>query len=123
MSYLKSFIIGSSLPTVLMFYFLFFSIPDSIKNYSNEQYALVAPLYFGFMNMLSLFVGNLIGLKLRSRLLMISIISIIYILASVKLNNVYKFENTFQWISYGTIIVIFHLMAYNVIIYSLEEYM
>lgn len=118
--YLQSFIVGSSLPVSLMFYFLFFSVPQNKKAYTNEQYAMVAPLYFGFMNMLSLFIGNFLGLQLKGRLLITSIISIIYVLSLVRLNSIYKFTDL-QWVVYALTIIVFHLMTYNVIIYGIES--
>jgi hypothetical protein len=121
MEYIRSFVIGSSIPVVLIFYLVFFSIPIGIKKYTNEQYAIVAPVYFGLMNMTSLFVANLLGLSLRSRLLITSIVSIIYVLTFVKLNNLYVFTNNFQLVAYVSTIIIFHLMTFNVIIFGLEQ--
>lgn len=118
--YLKSFIIGSSLPVYLHFYLKVMSIDNNIKNFSYENYTIVAPLYLGLMNTLSLFIGNQLGWNVRKRLFYTSIISAIIVCIFARLTNSYNIEGK-EWLIYYIQIMIRHLLTYNIIIYLLEQ--
>ena len=118
MSYLKSFVIGSSYITLLPFLTTVIRLENI--NYTYGSYSLIAPLYLGLMNMLSLYLSKKLDLTLRKRMLMIGIISpLIVILISYMLKT-YNFEG-YEWIIYGIRLVIKHLMVYNIIMYLLEK--
>jgi hypothetical protein len=54
--YLKSFIIGSSFPSFIL-YFLAVRVAKN-KNYRFEDYAFIGPLSLGVNNMLSLYIAK-----------------------------------------------------------------
>lgn len=120
MNYLKSFVIGSSWGAVIMFYATVFNINTNIRNYSDKQYAMIAPLYLGIMNMASLYLAQMFNLSLQQRLFLISIISIILVISFAKLTNVYNFT-TNEWKTYYIGVVVHYLIVFNIIIYGLER--
>jgi hypothetical protein len=117
--YIRSFIIGTSLITVLPFYYS--TRITTYKTYKYENYILIAPLWFAIMNVLSLYIGSLFNLSLRNRLLLISIISPIIVITIAKLSNSYTFKDYRQWLYYGLRIILMHFFTYNVTIYLLES--
>ena len=58
MKYLKDFVLGSS---YLVFLPYFYSVHNSqsTKNYSYYEYTLVAPVWFGIWNIISLIIASL----------------------------------------------------------------
>ena len=54
MKYLKEFVIGSSLPVVIIFLYGFYNFKKD--NYSYFDYSLLAPLWFGIWNIISLII-------------------------------------------------------------------
>ena len=120
--YLKSFVIGSSMPVFMNFFLSVQNIQNrdpQKSRYTYEQYTIVAPLYLGFMNMIALYVGNTFGLSLRQRLLVISLISAAFVAGLAKLNVSYQFTDR-EWLDYFAWILLKHLFTYNVLIYLLE---
>lgn len=117
--YLKSFVIGSSFPVFIQF-FISVSLMNKVRNYSYESYTLIAPLYLGLMNMLSLYIGNKYNLLLGRRLFYTSIISPIIVILFVTLNKSYNFTNA-ERNKYYCIIFIKYFIAFNIIIYFLES--
>lgn len=116
MDYLKSFVIGSSFPVFIIFFISIFYIGGK-NSYTHEQYAILAPLYFGIMNMLSLYLSKKFDLELRSRLFITSIISIIFIICIATILNYEKGKMAKYYLS----IIILHLIAFNIILYTLEK--
>lgn len=118
-SYLRSFVIGSSLLVVLPFLLRVATLRD--KNYSYESYSILAPLYFGLMNMLSLCISNNFNLTLRQRYVTIGLISPIIVISFAKILGTYTFS-TKEWVLYCLRIMVFHFLTYNISIYLLESY-
>ncbi len=127
MDYLKSFIIGTSGPVFTQHLVLLSLVGKNYYDYSYKIYSLIVPLYYGFMTMFALFIGNLFGLSLRLRLFITSIISIIFIVfvnyfISRKIYKPYKEYSNKEWLSYIIKNGARHLVAFNIIIYFFEEY-
>jgi len=120
-NYLKSFIIGTSLPVSIHFYDAVANIKKEDRNYSYILYSFLAPLWFGLMNILSLYIADKWNLSSRGRFITISIISSLLIVLLAKLLNAYNYSNS-EWLSYYTTILVKHFLTFNVIIYLLEYY-
>lgn len=119
MSYLKSFIIGSSLPVFLHFFLSVQRLDDTIKNYSYQDYTILAPMYLGIMNMLSLYVARRFKLSMRQRYVVISLLSATIVTSIARLSHSYNFSDK-KWLQYTVRIFLTHFFTFNVIIYSLE---
>lgn len=119
--YLKQFLIGSSIPVVIPFYISVMNINPNIKNYSYSNYTLIAPIYFGIMTMLSLFLAKKYNLDNRNRFLLIGIISATLVCTFSTLTKSYNFT-TKEWIIYYISIFIRHILTYNITIYYLNKF-
>lgn len=122
MSLLKSFIIGSSLPTTLHFLLKVMSIPENKLNYTYKEYSIIAPLYLGLMNAISLSLQKRYRWTIKQRFLYISIISGIFVFCFAKINKSYNFNDK-EWFMYGLRILAKHFITYNLIICPLEFYL
>jgi len=120
MKYLKQFIIGSSFPVIILFYIIVNTIKT--KNYAYNDYTLIAPLWFGLWNVISLFIANKFGLSIKQRFLVISIISYLIIISYSYATQKYKFSKK-QWYKYFGMMIILYLLTWNVVIYNIENYL
>jgi len=118
--YLKSFIIGSSWPVVMLFFLLVSKLKN--KNYSYEAYTMIAPVYLGLMNMLSLCIARKYKLSLRMRYVVIGILSPLIIIAIATSQGAYNFTDK-EWARYAMRVIIEHFFVFNVIVYSLEVWL
>ena len=120
MKYIKEFVIGSSLPVFLPFFYIVQN-SKSIKTYSYYHYTLLAPLWFGLWNMISLIIAEKFGLSKRLRFLIISIISYLSILVIVTYTKKYKFTSA-EWRKYYLNQLIRYFIVWNIVIYNLDKY-
>jgi hypothetical protein len=120
MNYLRSFVIGSSFPVFLPFFLTVRLLLADIKNYDFENYAFVAPLYLGLMNMFSLFISTTFNLSLRHRFIFIGILSPLIVILVARILNSYDYT-TDQWNDYYGRIILKHFIIYNLVIYNLER--
>ena len=118
--YIRPFVIGSSFPVFIQFFANVMKIDDKIKNYSYEKYSILAPLYLGLMNVVSLYLAKQFDLDLRQRMLYIGIISGIMVCVIAKLTNSYNFTKR-EWICYFIRIITKHIFTYSTIVYLLES--
>ncbi len=118
-NYLKSFIIGSSYPVFVLFFFNVARSPPEKRNYTYEAYTKVAPIYLGLMNALSLFLAQTFNLSLRMRYILIGILSGMIVSAISTTFKTYNFDRK-QWLEYYGRIILTHFFVFNVIIYTLE---
>ncbi len=118
--YLRSFVIGSTYLTTLLFFLTVRNIPDTVKNYSYEDYTLIAPLYLGLMNTLSLYLSKVYNLSLRQRLVLIGLISPLIVISFAYSSSVYNFTME-EWVRYAFRLMLKHFAIYNIVIYFLES--
>jgi hypothetical protein len=118
--YLRSFVIGSSWLSFIIFFIKVSNLSNNIKNYKYETYTILAPIYLGMMNMLSLYIQKKYNLSLRNRLIIISIISSLCIIIMVKLFKLYNYNEN-EYLAYTIRIFMNHFLIYNVIIYFIED--
>lgn len=118
--YLKSFVIGSSLPVFLHFFLSVQQIEKGTKNYTYAEYTIIAPIYLGLMNMLSLYLGTRFNWSLHKRLLVTSILSILIVNTATRLSNSYNFSDT-EWLRYTVRVSLMHLFTFNIVLYGLEK--
>ena len=70
MKYLREFVIGSSwLVFVQSLYMAIYNRPE--KNWSYEKYSLIAPVWFGIWNVISLMFAEYFGLNIRMRFIFV----------------------------------------------------
>src|SRR5260221_5037112 len=88
--YLRSFIIGSSWPAFVFFFYVVGKYDDIIKNYSYSSYTLVAPIFLGCLNMFGLFLSHQYHLERTNRFLITGIIGATLISITITLFKVYN---------------------------------
>ena len=124
--YLLAFVIGSSIFSYILFVLSLSRLPRDYYNFSGYVYYIIVPIYFGIMNMLSLFLANRFQLSKFQRLILITLVSssiVITLVYSLKLYN-WKDKNkdkNKQYI-YPFMNLAGHLSTYFIIIYLLETY-
>ena len=118
MKYLREFIVGSSFPVVVLFYYMVYNHQPA-KKYSYYHYTLLAPLWFGIWNILSLFIAEKYKLSIRIRFLVASILSLltIYIIAQLFYNKTKE-----EWNYYYIQQFIKYMITWNLIIYYINKY-
>lgn len=121
MDYVRSFIIGSSAPIFIPFHVAVQNIPE--KNFSAENYPVVASLYFGIMNAISKALGQIFSLTLFQRLFTINIVSIIFVILWITANQSYSFDSICRWLLQYGLIGTGHSTAYLGIMYPLEKFL
>jgi len=114
MNYIKRFLIGSSFPVFIYFFLKVQTIPNSIKNYTYEQYTIIAPFYLGLMNVMAGFLNK------RYRYLLIGVISPTIVFLYAYMNKSYNFTNK-EWRNYFVRIYMTHLIIFNVIVKNLSQ--
>ena len=117
MDYIKLFVVGSSLPVVLPFYISVAGIQQ--KTYSYETYSIVAPLYFGCMNMLAGYLSKQVGIV--KAYLYTTVLSICTVCSIVFVTDTYSFQTPEEWIRYVARISMFHTFTYMVVLRTLSR--
>jgi hypothetical protein len=116
--YLKSFIIGSSFPSFILY---FLAVRFTKKNYHFEDYALICPLALGIDNMLSLYIAKKYNLSLRTRMLGSSIFFSLFVFIFDYYTNQYNITSNEDWLTLYLIIFSIYFIVFNFIIYNLER--
>ena len=127
MDYLKAFTIGTSGPIWFLHMASLSLVEKSYYDYSFKLYSIIAPIYFGLMSMLSVFIKNKFNLSLSMSLFITSIISICFVVSfmyfiSRKKYKPYKDYNRNEWIRYILRNGARHLIEFNLIIYYFSKY-
>lgn len=112
---IKYFLIATILPIYFLHYYLVYN--NKNKNYSFFSYVLIAPLYFGVMNI----IKNKFFSKKYINNLFITLISSHIVFLFSFLTNKYNYSN-FKWFHYYIRLLLLHFYIYN-IIYILEWYL
>tara|TARA_Y100000591_G_C21760073_1_gene659648 strand:- start:804 stop:1169 length:366 start_codon:yes stop_codon:yes gene_type:complete len=118
MKYLKEFIVGSSLLVFFPFFIGFHKLKKQETSYFN--YSLLAPLWFGVWNVISLYIAIYFNLSIKKRFLLISLITYSIIISYATYNKVYDFTKK-EWYIYYFGMLILYLFVWNIIIYNIEK--
>ena len=118
--YIKSFVIASSLP-VFAFFFYYVYHTTKYSNIVYWKYTLAAPLYFGIMNVLSLYLSKKYNWSLSKRLFIISQISAFFIIFYITSNKIWKFKTKERWYLQYVLAYTVHYVAFNIIIKNITR--
>jgi len=122
MKYLKEFIIGSSYLVFAPFFYAVKQSSSNTRNYSYYTYTMIAPLWFGLLNVLSRILQQTYNLSQSQRYILISILSAISIILIAKYMKSYNFTNN-EWNMYYIYIFISYLLVWNIVVYNIEKYL
>lgn len=118
--YLRAFVIGSSYPVFLPHFIAVAGLDESNINYTYKQYSFIAPLYYGLMNMISLYIAFRLKLSNRQRYILIGAVSPLIVVLFSYLFNTYDYQGT-DWINYGARLFAMHFLIWNIIVYYLNR--
>ena len=110
-SNLKYFVIGSSLPVILLFFLRVRNIPIFIRNFSYENYSLIAPLYFGIINII------LNNWENEYKYIILSILSPIIVFLYSYNTKSYNFDTNEEWFMYFFRILIILIVYFSIFIF------
>lgn len=125
---LKSFIIGSSILSFIIFFIgvTYFIKYEKSAIFDYHTYSILAPIGLGFASLFAKYIHLMYNIKLKKAYFIISILSALFICLKVTIEweQVYKFKIYTQR-SHIQYLLIFmtHLFVYNIIIYSLDVYL
>lgn len=97
------------------------SLDENKINYTYKQYTFIAPLYYGLMNMLSLFVALQFGLTRKQRFLLTGSISPLIVISFSYFFKTYDYKED-EWIQYGVGLFLKHFLIWNIVVYFLDKY-
>ena len=121
MEYLRAFVIASSFLVFLPHFIAVAGLDETKINYTYKQYTFVAPLYYGLMNMLSLYIALQFHLSNRQRYLVIGTLSPLIVISFSYFFKTYDYKGN-EWLQYGLGLFIKHFLIWNLIVYTLNEY-
>ena len=118
--YIKAFVVGTSFIVVALFYLAVQNVNPKQRLYSYELYTIIAPLYFGVLNMVSLYVANKFELDNTMRYFIMSFVSPLIVIVASKLYNAYDYTEN-EWLKYRFTVFCLHFVIWNFIIYNLNN--
>ena len=118
--YIKSFIIGSSYPSFVLF-FMVVSQYGEMMNLPFTTYSIIAPPFLGLLNVFGLFLKNKYNLGQFQRFFYTGIIGAIFISIVITLLKIYNFTTKRRWIEQYIKLQITYFLIFSVIIRSLED--
>jgi hypothetical protein len=120
-SYLRAFVIGTSALIVFPHYFAVATADPSNLNYTYEQYTFIAPLYYGLMNVLSLYLALLFSLSRRERYLLIGTLSPLIVITFSYVMQTYSYNKT-EWFNYAIGLFTKHFLIWNIVVFFLDKF-
>lgn len=120
-NYLRAFIIGSSFPVIFPHLLAVSQLDESKINYTYEQYSFIAPVYYGIMNVISLFIAITFNLSNRQRYLLIGSISPLIVISFSYVMKTYTYEGN-EWLTYGVGLFLKHFLIWNIVVYLLDMF-
>jgi hypothetical protein len=120
MEYLRAFVIGSSFLVFLPHFIAVAGLDESRLNYTYKQYTFVAPLYYGVMNAISLYIALRLKLSDRQRYILIGVLSPLIVISFSYLFKTYDYQGP-QWMTYGAGLFVKHFLIWNIIVYYLNR--
>jgi hypothetical protein len=121
MEYLRAFVIASSFLVFLPHFIAVAGLDETKINYTYKQYTFVAPLYYGIMNMLSLYIALQFNLSNRQRYLVVGTLSPLIVISFSYIFKTYEYKGN-EWLQYGLGLFVKHFLIWNLIVYTLNEY-
>lgn len=117
--YLKSFIIGSSYP-VFIWYFYPVSRYGDLMNVNYKLYSMIAPVFLGGLNMFGLYLQKMFNLSLMERMLLTALIGSSFIASVITFLNIYNFKTSSEWYHQYLGLLMTYLFVFCLVVYVIE---
>lgn len=121
--YIKAFIIGSSWPAFVSYFYAVSHYDKTIRNYSFKEYVIVAPLFLGLLNMFGLFISKEYNLSRDCRFLLTGLIGATIISILITVTQAYNFKTKKRWIEQYISLFLVYTVTFFVIINSIDYYL
>lgn len=118
-NYLKSFVVGSSGPVVLPFFYGVTQLPE--RKFKLSSYMLTAPLFFGIANVLRVLLKKKLNLTSKSSFLLMSQLSPAATSAWITYRKTYDFPSKARWREQYALLWLAHGFTWLVTIPQLEK--
>ena len=120
-NYLKAFVVGSSFPAVMLYFYGTQAIPESKIN--PRTYMFEAPIVLGTLNIFGLYLSRQLNLSLTERYLLTSLIGFsgIMILLYYRGSEIYAYTTKEDWTKHILLVLTAYLLTYNIIIRLIES--
>lgn len=119
MKYFKQFIAGANIIVVAPYYIGVNNLGEN-KNYDYYRYTLVAPLWFGLWNIVSLLLSKKFNLTTFQRFTLISIISSVSVMFVSTIFKTYTLDRI-SWIKYYIKIFIKYMFVWHLLVRNVER--
>lgn len=120
-NYFRAFVIGTSALIVFPHYLAVASADKSKLNYTYENYTFIAPLYYGLMNVLSLYLALAFSLSRRQRYLLIGVLSPLIVISFSYFMNTYTYTDD-EWRKYSVGLFLKHFLNWNIVVFFLDKF-
>lgn len=119
--YLRAFVIGSSFLVFAPYFYAVSNFKDEKFNYDYKRYTFGAPIFLGFMNMLSLFIAEKFKISKTYRFLLISIISATIVLLTIIYFKIYNYTPN-EWVNHIIQMYCLYFFTFNFIVFTIDMY-
>jgi hypothetical protein len=119
--YVKAFVIGSSYPVFIPFFYAVSQYDESMINYGYKSYTLIAPLFLGTLNVVGLYLANTYGLSRMKRFGLTGTLGALTVATTITVFKAYNFS-TARWIQQYVSLIIVYIFVFCVIVNVLDMY-
>lgn len=116
----KAFVIGSSWPAFILYFYGVSEFPANIKNYSYTNYTMVAPVALGIFNVMGYIVAKKFKLNRSERFILTGFSGAIGVGIFITITNSYNFSSKKEQINYYIKLLIIYIFVFGVIINGLD---
>lgn len=119
--YLRAFIIGSSWPVFILY---FYGVSKNTKkNYSYKNYTFIAPIALGLFNVAGYVISQKLNLSRGKRFILTGLISAICVAIFITIFKAYNFSTTNDWIGQYITLLITYTFVFGVIANAIDTQM
>lgn len=118
--YVKDFVIGSSWPVFVLYFYNVASISDNVKNYSYVNYTLIAPIALGVFNVLGHMFAERFNLDRMQRFVLTGLVSAIGVSFYAVLFKAYNFISVNEWLIYFVVLLLLYMVVFTIIVNGLD---
>lgn len=116
--YIKSFIIGSSYPVFILYFYSV--LINKNKNYSYENYTLIAPIFLGLLNVFGYYIKQKFELSRIQRFVITAILGASIVSFYATITNSYNLTTQNEWFTYYIEILLLYLFVFGIIVNLLD---
>jgi len=117
--YIKSFIIGSSYPVFILYFYNV--LINKNKNYSYENYTLIAPVFLGLLNAFGYYIKQKFELSQMQRFVITAILGASIVSFYATLTKSYNLTTQNEWFTYYIQILLLYLFVFGIIVNLLDN--